>query len=1747
MADAQNHVRPTEAQLRWAGFHFKSRASRVKVAVEKFYQQPVNVRDVEGTFSEDGNTTEESASTTDEQHGRSTRRSKPKISRGRRALLRVSKRKFQKRREEIEKRGYGGERLGSDNEDGALEAIFAEEVIQKRRRKRRRNYRSAKEADQVRRFEAAFHSMMKNLEASQQPRHVIETPTKIWTRPEGAQPMESLDYSAMKLLGSHQKVHNPYNARWSFYYNLPLERSDGQPHVPSSEEMHSHPQSSPMHKGYKDLVTEFQHRVRSPQLRLEDMNINAPSMKLSKYFLPADLEDDEDDDDDNNMLENKKPISGNMVRARSAALNRQQTQEQLDNVIHSIDPQLLKEMEDLDPGVTERLRALYLGEESPHVDVKAVAKRIESPNETKNSKEGGGGFVQKFVAYIEEEIRRRKEDLVAADGKLHKAAFAKLVNQYLLEVGALKHGPKGSSASSQMYDSSKVAALAHEITAKLNGTDGRKDDSVFVDSQGTFDKQAFGDLVTRYLSEATGIDEKVVRQVEDFESLTCLPLHDGQALQDREENNNHIQSISNQLAIDFCSEIQPLIRDPSTLPFDQIPSKLEEITKHFLIQHCGVQPEEYLKLPREEPALFRTVASLQNSALSAFRSSQRGNYNGTEFQTRVCSHFVRFFEASLASAGPEEDETFVKMRVRRSALVEDLIAHIQQAAAVEHLANSEGKLDMSIIAKLIQRYLAASSQQDDDGSYLRQAHSPLALAQMRRMAGSRRNRRDDDNLQEEQLPMEPIDLEESSRFVAMCVKDLESKSRGEIFVTADGGIDEVKLGQLLRRSFNPNYFALPGEHALNGGIESFDDQQHGHEDRLTARSVVSDLTHGSHDAANTAGGNLASKPVGTIVKSVSKSIGGLVRRLYKGDENNELEEMRAYSAFRTIKNAQSDDASTHASFFLEGINAGLSKLGNRSKQSGGQVALSNAGSPQGKVNSALMSKNGQLLSSLLDTKISDRSIIDTDGQSDVGSSSLRQDRIKQLLLSPAIITKRHRQAIRSIENRQWQEVQYLISANPWLAEMSDANTKQYLLHKLALYGAGEVVRGEGGQFETQAAAPFEVNIGMVRLFPSSVHKFDQEGNLPLHMAAASANVSMVQLLGDRFPSGATVRNEDGLLPLHLALLACASPRTAGYGDPETVRELVHTIFGYFPGAVAVTDNEGNLPIHTAASVLKGHVGVEAIFMLFDEAERQLQDPRGVRFRNKLKLEELENMSIDTEATETPTDSSTNLDDALQCTMIRNDLGETPLLCAIHSNARWEVIDALVQGPCGNQSCLLVDENGNNALHLLLDNKYQDPTSALSVLKVAPEAACARNHDGMLPIELACMHSLPIEVIMALVLVDLPIDIDNKDAPERRPGFGESWWFIACDCDDHYTEVVDEIVGICSVAQVRELAYMENSAGESLISRAAPESKEILQCSLRFLGRFEIKSEMPVPESSAPDGITLFEALDFGYPDDAIPDGIDVFLKFFPDRMLYDAETIAVRQLEFDFSLVEEVFAFDISGFGDEVFDETKQFCLCIERPQLTLAGVVSGMIRNKDCQNDPKTRKRYASKALAVLKAVAKSLDHLHSLGVVHGNLSVDNIGKYENSWKLAGISGVQRIGEPFDSSRFSFAVPPEAISPVQKLGQTAHKASFRDDLITCDSIDSWGFGKLAYEVLVGKPLVAFDDLNDFQQNHDALMDIMHWNEFNVEALREDLLNVGVSAAAVDLIEACLAAEPSSRPSFASIVEHDVWREVRRF
>ena len=180
--------------------------------------------------------------------------------------------------------------------------------------------------------------------------------------------------------------------------------------------------------------------------------------------------------------------------------------------------------------------------------------------------------------------------------------------------------------------------------------------------------------------------------------------------------------------------------------------------------------------------------------------------------------------------------------------------------------------------------------------------------------------------------------------------------------------------------------------------------------------------------------------------------------------------------------------------------------------------------------------------------------------------------------------------------------------------------------------------------------------------------------------------------------------------------------------------------------------------------------------------------------------------------------------------------------------------------------------------------------------------------------------MPEEVILAIALVDLPFDIDSKDEIQTiRDGFGGSWWYLACECDDHYSDIVQEIVLLCSFQQIRELCFMKGGSSnqtDTVLSRATPKCKDILTHALRFLGRFEFVGSTPV--RAEPDiGMKEFEALDFAYTH-ANEEGRRVLLRCFAtigpykdavsDHLKSHAENCSFIDSGFNFIFADGYFA-----------------------------------------------------------------------------------------------------------------------------------------------------------------------------------------------------------------------------------------------
>jgi serine/threonine protein kinase len=249
----------------------------------------------------------------------------------------------------------------------------------------------------------------------------------------------------------------------------------------------------------------------------------------------------------------------------------------------------------------------------------------------------------------------------------------------------------------------------------------------------------------------------------------------------------------------------------------------------------------------------------------------------------------------------------------------------------------------------------------------------------------------------------------------------------------------------------------------------------------------------------------------------------------------------------------------------------------------------------------------------------------------------------------------------------------------------------------------------------------------------------------------------------------------------------------------------------------------------------------------------------------------------------------------------------------------------------------------------------------------------------------------------------------------------------------------------------------------------------------------------------------------------------------------------LRERDLDYSLVEEAITFSV-GDGMSASKGAKQHCLSVERPTLTLADVVNGMMKNEDCLNIPEVRHRYMDKVFDVLRVVAKSLWHLHELGIVHGDLRLETCCKYGNRWKLSGILQMLTDRKPLTKDRLSSPISPECIELSKSAGKRI-EVEIRRQAEAHWAMDCWAFGALAYNVLVGDPL--FDLSKNNEHRNKALMEVLRWSGSDLEKVEQRLKQAGVLDYGIDLIVQCLSPHPADRPNMLEILDHPIWEELK--
>lgn len=1311
------HVqRPTEAQLRWAQFRHKRAAVTVQEKIMQLWLQPASVREVPGARSDDGHSTSGSSSSSCSSNGNRQeeklqprrrarrKREKPKISRGRRALLRVSNRLYEQRHQQIEKDGFRcGDVDPDEEEEDALAAIFAEGSSF--RKKRKRKLSSKQDEERIRRFESAFYAMMMSLA----PKKHNDTPNIVssrkWTRP----PTMNGHFSSVD--GNNQNSNGSHEWNWGRGggVGVPKSASKNPTGVPDAFNF-DHGASWLVHLPPKDKT--FTHVMRQ---HLGDVAVTfLTDNNNNTTATTADQPNDED-------------VAATLVEHFERHVS--VSEEKLDIVV--VTPRdiasLVARLEQATTVVTTKRRG---HEVSDHVGTVVTPTTADLVSRFENPTVDKEGFVQRFVAQMEQAAK--VEQLVSADGKLHKPTFARLVKEYLGQK-ATTHPRKSSPLPSPILDRATV-----EPTDSSKSISG----SAYPDKDDLKETKNLAVFVQNFILQVEQDDE--LEKIVTSKGALNRPVFEKRV-------NCYLAEATRQCRLDSSSNTA----DRGSRFENQVKDKVGFVQRFVAQMEKSVNLEKLVSADGKlhKPTFARLVkeylgqASTKRREFTFVRQSSR--------QSPLQAQMVKLkkeAESDIRTLHDSDDPDDSNV----SSFVRIFIQQMEQDDKVDTIVTSEGTLNMPVFEKLVNRYLAEATQRclqlKEEGPVTNAAEG----AEQKTLGSIRENDyplpllQDDiptttESMQHDRTPIRMTNFFGRIRSVGAKVNSFRfGRDEPSTAIGLSGGDGFVD------RNLKP---------------ANQDSKSTNNDDNANACYFFLDVS-----ATTTVNHNNATddhNKTSHVAESVSNKVGELFKILNSKDI---ADETAAYSAFRQVQDKKrrgaTDDASSQSSFRV--LPAGIRKVvkgfrGGKSKLLSSHIQDDNESRSSDTDDDALLddeddfddesdfsngSHNDPVFSSadvkglqatlLMNTYglSSEQSIIDTDG-SIISGNDMQSKKVESLMLSPTILTKRLQQAIRAVETRKWDQVKYLLSANPWLAEMADVNTNQYVLHKLAFYGAGQLgidhTTGEVIAIR-RPPAPEQINFDLVQLFPSSVHKLDRDGNLPLHMAAASGNYAMIKLLGDRFPSGASVRNEDGMLPLHLVIIACASPVASTYAAGVSATDIVRTVAGYFPGAIGVTDNDGNLPIHTAASALQGDIGASIIYFLLDEAERQVSGPSCLRFRNKCSMKDIETESFDTETTATPSDTSNHLDDDTNCLLVHNEMGHVPLLLSIYAHAGWEVIEALAS--CGPGGLQALDSDNNNALHLLVSDHCKDASAALAVLRVVPEAATARNENGMLPIEVS---------------------------------------------------------------------------------------------------------------------------------------------------------------------------------------------------------------------------------------------------------------------------------------------------------------------------------------------------------------------------------------------------------------------------
>jgi len=302
---------------------------------------------------------------------------------------------------------------------------------------------------------------------------------------------------------------------------------------------------------------------------------------------------------------------------------------------------------------------------------------------------------------------------------------------------------------------------------------------------------------------------------------------------------------------------------------------------------------------------------------------------------------------------------------------------------------------------------------------------------------------------------------------------------------------------------------------------------------------------------------------------------------------------------------------------------------------------------------------------------------------------------------------------------------------------------------------------------------------------------------------------------------------------------------------------------------------------------------------------------------------------------------------------------------------------------------------------------------------------------------------------------------------------------------------------------------------------------------------------------------VFEVLDFGSDEEEEEirggRGKLVYLTYYAQRETYLKDTSVLQNINRPSNLQANIHIFCANALESHIPD---QYCIAVERQDVTLSHVVSKIERDKRRnRSSTNTNNHYGEKITAVLRTIGRGVQQLHQQGIVHGRITLDTCGKFEEEWKVMDLIGMQFIGEGISSVRFCPCAPPEAVQWIEDQGSGDRddvEVTLYETIPASCALDIWAFGKLMYEALVGKPLFETssdrrlddeDDDDDNTINSRTIHELGIWDEDNLRHIIHEVEAAGIGTIGADLISHCLCPYPEDRPGgMEEVLNHPYWK-----